>query len=169
MAPSPGACGRIAQARPAQGARHEREIRRVGCPLVIPAGASSAAGTSRTADRFFLDAAALRAARGSTRRPPSPAHKGWMACPMSLQIFSAAAGKHSPLPLRKSVRALRLPRTTDLRVALHGRQRSHRRSEFAGSRRERMIRPRIRGFVSSTLARPWALNIGQAGIRPVLH
>ena len=30
-----------------------------------------------------------------------------------------------PPPLRKSVRALRLPRTTGLRVALHGRQRTH--------------------------------------------
>ena len=80
---------------------------------------------SRTADRLFFAAAALRSERDSTKRPPSPTPptNGWTACRMPLQIFSAGSGKHTPPPLRKSVRALRLPRTTGLRVALHGRQR----------------------------------------------
>ena len=80
---------------------------------------------SRTADRLFFDAAALRSERGSTKRLPSPTPptNGWTACRMPLQIFSAGSGKPTPAPLRKSVRALRLPRTTGLRVALHGRQR----------------------------------------------
>ena len=59
-------------------------------------------------------------ARCWLRRTPT---NGWTACRMPLQIFSAGSGKHTPPPLRKSVRALRLPWTTGLRVALHGRQR----------------------------------------------
>ena len=45
------------------------------------------------------------------------------ACRMPLQIFSVGSGIHPPPPLRKSARTLRLPRTTGLRFALHGRQR----------------------------------------------
>ena len=45
-------------------------------------------------------------------------------CRMPLPIFSAGCGRPSPPPLRKSVRALRLPRTPGLRVALHRRQRT---------------------------------------------
>jgi len=80
---------------------------------------------SRTADRLIFAAAALRSERDSTKRPPrpTPPTNGWTACRMPLQIFSAGSGKPTPPPLRKSVRALHLPRTTGLRVALHGRQR----------------------------------------------
>ena len=52
---------------------------------------------SRTADRLFFAAAALRSERGSTKRLPSPTPptNGWTPCRMPLQIFSAGSGKHS--------------------------------------------------------------------------
>ena len=58
-----------------------------------------------------------------THAEPNSAHNGLTACRMSLQIFSAGSGKHTPSPLRKSARTLCLPRTTGPRFALPGRQR----------------------------------------------
>ena len=60
--------------------------------------------------------------RQKTPSPTSPTN-GLTACRMSLQIFSAGYGKHTPSPLRKSARTLPLPRTTGLRFALPSRQR----------------------------------------------
>ena len=102
-----------------------RLFRSVECRLVIPAGASCAAGTRLLPTSCFRPRSPCghSGPRQNGRRAPLRPQHGLTACRRPLQIFSAGSGIHPPSPLRKSARALRLPRTTGPRSALHGRQR----------------------------------------------
>ena len=97
--------------------RHSCANRSVGCRLVIPAGASCAAGTRLLPTSCFRPRSPCghSGPRQNGRRAPLRPQHGLTACRRPLQIFSAGSGIHPPSPLRKSARALRLPRTCDTR------------------------------------------------------